>query len=668
MKTKNKSRFVLILGLLLTVIGANAKIKLQPLFSSNMVLQQQFMAPLWGEAKSGKVVTVLTSWDNKTYSTKADSNGHWSLKVATPKAGGPYNITISDSSPVVLRNVLIGEVWLCTGQSNMEMPMQGWDIKMNEEEIARSGKYTGIRLLQLDEVTSPSEETGFTARNDGWMTCSPDVVKDFSATGFFFGKNINEHQQVPVGLIMTCWGGTPVESWMSGDKLKEFTEYRNQIIDLQKQPKDKAARENKYKQEYQTWLINARKKEGSLDAAGRDVFAAADYDDSNWSVMNLPTQIEKAGQPDFDGIMWFRKTIELPAKWAGKNLELDLAAIDDNDITYFNGKEIGRTEGFNVHRHYVVPGKLVKKGKNVITVFALDTGGEGGIWGEAKEMSIALKGKAQTMSLAGDWRFNPSTDLRTAPAMPKNFAGNPGIPSVLFNQMIHPLIPFAVRGAIWYQGEANENRAYQYRELLPAMIHDWRERWGYTFPFYIMQLANFRERHAQPVECQWAELREAQLLTALHTDNCAMAVNIDIGNPANIHPTTKDEVGRRLSLLARALTYKENIAYSGPIYDSYQLESGQVRLSFRHTEGGLKTTDGKALRGFAIAGPDHQFHWANATIDDNTIVVSSPDVKEPVAVRYAWDDNPDCNLTNSSDLPASPFRTDDWPGITFGVK
>lgn len=658
----------LMLMMLQATLGLQAKVSLQPIFSNNMVLQQQTQAPIWGEGKPQKKVTVLTSWDNKKYTTMSDSSGHWTVSVATPKAGGPYSITISDGSPVVLNDVLIGEVWICSGQSNMEMPMQGWDIKMNQEEIAQSGKYKNIRLLQVNEVTSPTEEQTITVRNNSWMTCTPENVKDFSATGYFFGKNINESQNVPVGLIMTCWGGTPVEAWTSGNKLNEFPEYRQTISSLMTQPKGKAERETTYQKEYNAWMSRTRLKEGSLDSKGNNVFTAPNFDDSSWRTMNLPTQIEKAGLSGFDGLLWFRRAIVVPAGWAGKDLDLNLACIDDNDVTYFNGVEIGNTQGFNVARHYTVPGKLVKAGRKVITVFNIDTGGEGGIWGDAKDMNIGVKGGTNPMSLAGKWFVNPSTDLAKAEPMPKNFSGNPSVPSVLFNQMIKPLIPYAMRGAIWYQGEANENRAYQYRELLPAMINDWRERWGYNFPFYIMQLANFRDRNNEPVESLWAELREAQSLTAEHTANTAMAVNIDLGDAHNIHPTTKSEVGKRLSLLARALTYGEKIEYAGPIYRTYTTEPGKMILSFSHSRGGLKTTDGGTLKGFSIAGPDHKFYWADAVIKDNKIVVSSPNVKEPVAVRYAWQDNPECNLTNSSNIPASPFRTDDWQGITYGNR
>lgn len=645
--------------LLAPVHTSRAKVRLQPMFSDNMVLQQHADAPIWGEAKPGKTVSVVTSWDGRKYTTKAGSDGSWKLTVATPKAGGPYDITISDGTKLTLRNVLIGEVWLCTGQSNMEMPMQGWDVKMNADEIARSGKYTNIRLLQVDKQVSPKPEGSLTVKNGGWMTCSPETVKDFSATGFFFGKNINETVGVPVGLIMTCWGGTVAEAWTSGEALRPMKAFDSQLEPLAKLPADKGERQRQYQDDLKAWETKMAARSGSYDSQGGCVFARPSYDDTSWRGMTLPTQIEKAGLPGYDGYVWFRKTIDIPEEWAGHDLELSLAMIDDNDITYFNGVEIGRTEGYNVQRHYVVPARLVKAGKAVITVLDCDNGGEGGIWGEAKDMAITMRGSARIKSLAGEWKVNPTTDLREVEPKPVDFSGNPNVASVLFNAMINPLVPYSVAGAIWYQGEANVGRAGQYRDLLEVMISDWRTRWGKQFPFYIMQLANFMDRHAEPVESGWAELREAQRLVARDVAGADMAVNIDIGNPKDIHPTTKDEVGRRLALLAEAHAYGKPVAWTGPRYEDYSIEDGQIRLRFDHAEG-MKAKDGQPLAGFAIAGPDHKFHWADARIDGSTVVVSAKGVACPLAVRYAWDDNPACNLTNASGLPASPFRTDSW--------
>jgi sialate O-acetylesterase len=646
----------------------NAKIKLQPMFTSNMVLQQKSDAPIWGEATPDKTVTVVTSWNGQKYTIKADAQGKWRLNVSTPSAGGPYDITISDGKKVVLSNVLIGEVWLCTGQSNMEMPMQGWDVKMNADAIAESGKYKNIRMLQVNEVYSTTTRDDISVRNGGWMTCSPETVKDFSATGYFFGKNLNDDLNVPVGLIMTCWGGTAVETWISPEKLVKVPEFKDRVEDIMLGKKTDAERYQEYQDQYHAWFKSEAQREGSVNAQGNAVYADPAYNDAAWKTMPLPNLIDVAGLSDFDGHLWFRKTINIPAAWAGKDLELNLANVDDNDITWFNGVRVGETMGYNVHRRYIIPGKLVKAGKAVITVSDLDGGGGGGIWGEAQNLNIRpLKGNNDVLSLAGHWRYKIGSKLLDMASMPTNNSMNQYQPVVLYNSMINPLIPYTLAGAIWYQGEANADRAYQYRDLLPLMIADWRGRWGKDFPFYIMQLANYQQQHKEPVECAWAELREAQLMTARNVANCGMAVNIDLGDPNNIHPLTKSEVGRRLAVLAEAKTYGQKVPYSGPEYESYTIERGQIRLSFRHAQD-MKTADGGRLKGFAVAGADHKFHWADARIEGNTIVVSSPAVDDPLAVRYAWDDDPACNLTNHSNLPASPFRTDQWPGVTLGKK
>jgi sialate O-acetylesterase len=297
----------------------------------------------------------------------------------------------------------------------------------------------------------------------------------------------------------------------------------------------------------------------------------------------------------------------------------------------------------------------VKKGKAVISIRVTDTGGGGGIYGDEAKIFLASD-EAGKISLSGEWKYKQAVNFREFPS-PQSIR-NPNRPTVLYNAMIHPLIPYAMQGAIWYQGESNADRAYQYRELFPLMIRDWRKAWNRDFPFYFVQLANYMERKNEPQESDWAKLREAQLQT-LNLENTGMAVIIDIGDAKDIHPKNKQEVGRRLALAAEANTYKQKNDFSGPIYRGYKIEGNKIKLSFNYAEG-LKSNDGKALTGFAIAGPDHVFHWANAVIEGSEVVVNSPEIKFPVAVRYAWANNPECNLHNGANLPASPFRTDDW--------
>ena len=624
------------------------------MFSDNMVLQQQADAPIWGEAKPMKTVKVTTSWDGKTYETQADKEGKWKLSVRTPEAGGPYELTLTDGQKLVLKNVMIGEVWICSGQSNMEMPLEGWGKIMNYKKEVSAADHPNIRLLHVEHVTSTQPESDIKVRDNGWQVCSPQTIPNFSATAYFFGREISEKQNVPVGLIHTSWGGTNVESWISGKVLQEMPDFSNVVEEVRAMP-DKTAMKAEYLKTLEAW--NNRVDEGF--AAGKPVRAEVSLDDSNWAKMKFPGMVEEQGLNGFDGLIWLRRTVDIPASWAGKKVQLILGTIDDNDITYWNGQEVGRTTGYTIQRNYTVPGKLVKAGQLSLAIRIVDTGGGCGMPNDLYLRSA----NGEQISLAGEWKYQVAADARKEGMPPKDMSENPNLPTSLYNAMIHPLVPYGIRGAIWYQGENNASRAYQYRELFPLVIENWRKDWGKDFPFYFVQLANFKPVSPEPVDSDWAELREAQTRT-LSVANTGMAVIIDKGEANDIHPKDKQAVGHRLALIARAKTYGEQIPYSGPMYHSYEVDGDKIILSFDHTEGGLKSGDGKALQGFSIAGRDHKFHWAKAEIQGDKIVVSSPEVLYPVAVRYGWSDNPVCNLYNGAGLPASPFRTDDWKGVT----
>jgi sialate O-acetylesterase len=372
--------------------------------------------------------------------------------------------------------------------------------------------------------------------------------------------------------------------------------------------------------------------------------------------MTLPSAWESAGLPAFDGVVWFRKEINIPDNWAGKDLALSLGPIDDRDTTYWNGSPIGNTDAWNRARNYVVPGSLVRAGRNVIAIRVLDTGGGGGLGGRPEQMRVAFSTK-ERQSLAGEWLYRVGVELTKAPPVPAAFENNPNLPTVLYNGMIAPLVPYGLKGTIWYQGESNVGRAKQYQTLLPALIADWRQEWGQgDFPFYIVQIANYLEASREPSNDAWAELREAQNIAADKAGNSGVAVTIDIGDTGDIHPKNKQDVGKRLALLALAHDYSQPVEYSGPVYKSSKREGNTIRILFEHADG-LRPKDGK-VTGFAIAGDDGKFVWADAHIEGPTVVVSSPQVPEPTAVRYAWDRNPAASLYNRAGLPASPFRTD----------
>lgn len=649
-----RNKCILFAALLMLSGAISAKVVLPPMFSDNMVLQQQEDAPIWGEAKPMKTVKVTTSWDGKTYETQADKEGKWKLSVRTPEAGGPYELTLTDGQKLVLKNVMIGEVWICSGQSNMEMPLEGWGKIMNYKKEVSAADHPNIRLLHVEHVTSTQPESDIKVRDNGWQVCSPQTIPNFSATAYFFGREISEKQNVPVGLIHTSWGGTNVESWISGKVLQEMPDFSNVVEEVRAMP-DKTAMKAEYLKTLEAW--NNRVDEGF--AAGKPVRAEVSLDDSNWAKMKFPGMVEEQGLNGFDGLIWLRRTVDIPASWAGKKVQLILGTIDDNDITYWNGQEVGRTTGYTIQRNYTVPGKLVKAGQLSLAIRIVDTGGGCGMPNDLYLRSA----NGEQISLAGEWKYQVAADARKEGMPPKDMSENPNLPTSLYNAMIHPLVPYGIRGAIWYQGENNASRAYQYRELFPLVIENWRKDWGKDFPFYFVQLANFKPVSPEPVDSDWAELREAQTRT-LSVANTGMAVIIDKGEANDIHPKDKQAVGHRLALIARAKTYGEQIPYSGPMYHSYEVDGDKIILSFDHTEGGLKSGDGKALQGFSIAGRDHKFHWAKAEIQGDKIVVSSPEVLYPVAVRYGWSDNPVCNLYNGAGLPASPFRTDDWKGVT----
>lgn len=662
------NKFILFLAcFFIQVTYSIAQVRLSPIFSNNMVLQQQTQAPIWGSSLPDKKIEIVTSWDNEKYTTSADSQGNWKIEVKTPQAGGPYTITISDGKPVKLTNVLIGEVWICSGQSNMEMQVEGWGKVTNyEKELVEAQDYPNIRFLQVEKNTSSQPLTDIEVVDNEWQICSSKTVADFSAVGYFFGRDIHKYRNVPVGLINTSWGGTIAETWTSGDALATMPDYKDEVVSVKQLPQSKEERENFFHSEVEQWKKNIEVIDKGFEN-GDPIWATTQTDDSGWGKMNIPGFIQDQGLTDFNGIIWFRKTIDIPEKWEGKELILNIGVVDDNDFTYFNGVQIGHTEGWMAPRSYQIPKELVKKGKAVIAVRVMDTGGKGGIYGSPDNVFIE-RASSDRISLSGDWKYKISLNIKDIPRMPVNTAIEPNIPSFLFNAMLNPLIPYSIKGAIWYQGEGNTGQAYQYRELLPLMINDWRTRWGYEFPFYIVQLANFTALQTEPVESTWAELREAQTFTSENLNNTGMAVTIDIGEAFDIHPKNKLDVGKRLALAARAKTYNEKIPYSGPIYSDYKTEGNKIRIHFLHTDGGLKTKEGELVKGFTITGVDHKFYWADAVIDGNSIVVFSPQVDFPIAVRYAWADNPVCNLYNGIDLPASPFRTDDWQGITYGKK
>ncbi|MGA2854664.1 MAG: sialate O-acetylesterase [Verrucomicrobiota bacterium] len=631
--------------LFFAVATAGISAELNPLFQDNAVLQCDQRVPVWGAGRDGEKIIVTFAGQN--VSTVA-TNGVWKiwLKPMKPNAT-PQTLTARGDTTSEITNVLVGEVWVASGQSNMERqlglrpgqkPITDW-----QREVA-AANYPEIRQFYVPQTKSFTPQATVSGN---WTVCSPETVKDFTAVGYFFARDLFAARHVPIGIIHSSWGGTPAEAWTSEAGLKKLPDFAEPIVELKKFAADPelARRETQARQEAWYQKVDSGSKPGAA-------WSAADLDVGDWKTMTLPTFWENAGYPDFDGIFWFRRAFELPENWDGGDAELHLGAVDDNDTTWVNGAQAGATTVWYLPRVYRVPGSVLKRGKNVIAVRVLDTGGNGGLHGgdDAMRLLFNAGGKTNSLSLTGSWRCKQSVSLKTAGWPPSDFSQDASAPTVLYNGMIAPLLPYAIRGVIWYQGEANVGRERQYQTLFPAMITDWRQAWGEgDFPFLFVQIAPYRD--------MTPEIREAQLLAWQRTKNTAMAVTMDCGDANDIHPAHKQPMGARLALAARALAYGEKLEYSGPVFDSMKIKDANVILHFTHLGGGLVAKDGE-LKGFTVAGADKLFHPAQAKIAGKTVVVNSPEVPQPVAVRYGWANVPEGNLFNGAGLPATPFRTD----------
>jgi sialate O-acetylesterase len=644
-----------ILGLVLARQGSAPF--LSPVFGDHMVLQRDRPNSFWGWSTPGALVKVDIA--GHTAQATTDPSGKWSVRVSPPPTGGPYTVIFDGPQHLELHDVLVGDVWICSGQSNMEM---GIGIAANGPDEIAAANYPNIRLAMLDKGTSYVPKALATLP---WTPCTPTSVAangwgGFSAAAYYFGRELNKRLNIPIGLVETCWGGTEAEAWVSRKglvPLKDFDGGLKAIDDIKSQNKPS------YDQQISNWLV--KNDPGTKAGSG---FETPDFDDSSWQVSpTVAANFDTIGLSQFDGVVWFRKEFTLPAQLPTGPVTISLGSIDDEDATWVNGVQVGHMNHYNDVRQYVVPASALKPGRNVVVVRCLDTGGGGGFISDASMIYLQL-GDGTKQPLEGGWKYKASADLKTSTPLPVSLdEGNPNVPTVLYNAMIAPLQPLAIKGAIWYQGEANADRAYQYRSLLPALISDWRREWGEgNFPFFVVQLANFMPYSADPMESAWAELREAQTMTVEKVKNSGLAVAIDIGNPNDIHPKDKQDVGLRLALSALHVAYGQKVAFSGPTFKSLKKEGSTLRVNFDNAQGGLKVKG--ALKGFEVAGSDHKFHWADATVDGTSVVLKSSDVLDPIAVRYGWANTPDAPLYNAEDLPAVPFRTDSWKGVTEGKK
>jgi sialate O-acetylesterase len=648
-------RFSFVL-LVFCVFQMNAQVKFATIFSDHAVLQRQKPIPVWGWSDPSQEVTV--SLAQQTLKTQADANGKWQVQFVALEAGGPYKLTvIGPKSHLTLNDILIGEVWLCSGQSNMEWPVSSADNYLQERKNA---DFPQIRHFQVAHEVTLQPQADLSSGT--WEISNAKTVGGFSAIGFFFAREIQQKIGVPIGILHSSWGGSQVEGWISkegmlaSDELKAYgqnlpTNWDDADLRLEQRIKAKL-------------LGNPGSNPTSAD---EKKYLQADYNFSKWLTS------DPLGQWDWKGIWAWRgngfmgKMVDVPAEMCNQITTLGIGELYSYQEIYINGNlaASGLVKG---QRCILLPANTWKPGINKLMVKinrAIEPEWYGlGLQGSAADLFVSTE--KQKISIAGnDWQLMPAF---SEPHTFAHLSNNTG--TAIYNSMIAPLLPYGIRGVLWYQGESNADRAYQYRKTFPLLIEDWRKHWKDDFAFYFVQLSSFGAYQNSNQGSNWAELREAQTMT-LSLPNTAMAVTTDVGNPNDIHPTNKQDVAKRLVASALNAIYgKKEVVPSGPMYETVQFKKDQATLSFKYGGGGLVAKDKFGyLKGFEIAGEDHVFHYAKAEIVGNTVVLRHPEGKAATSVRYGWANAPlDANLFNKEGFPASPFRTDQWEGITVKNK
>jgi sialate O-acetylesterase len=642
---KKMKKYLVILFL---TFGAtmSANITMPLLFTDGMVLQRNKPISVWGWADANEKIEI--HFNKQTIRTKADKNGKWLVALKPEMAGGPFKMTIKGKNKILINDVLVGEVWICSGQSNMEFTVAN---ALNATQEISDANNPMIRQFLVEKDMSTTPKTNL--KSGSWTACDKNNVGNFTAVGYFFAKKIYAELKIPIGIINSSWGGTCVETWTSREAFQKSPEFKEMIASVSLSNTESMARAH-----IEQMNKKIEKIQGTpVSTDGENTFKELNFNDASWSELDTPGFWENQSLGNLDGVVWMRKTIILTAEDIKNKATLHLAKVDDEDITYINGIEVGNNKQWTAERVYAINDNILKEGKNVIAVRIVDNSGGGGIYGEKKSLKLTLG--AKVIPLDGKWKFKV-TEIKTSLSPNSQ-------PDLLYNAMINPLIPYTIQGVLWYQGEANATRANQYKKAFPLMITDWRTKWKQgDFPFYFVQLSSFDEFGGNSQKgSYWAELREAQTET-LQLPNTGMAVTTDIGNAKDIHPTNKQDVGKRLAAIALNNTYGKKGLFSGPMYKAMEIKGNQISLSFASIGSGLSTADKNGmLKGFEIAGADKVFYPAKAIIKDNKVIVSSENVPNPVAVHYGWaDDASDCNLYNVEGFPASPFRTDTWEMIT----
>lgn len=652
MRSKFSRLFVLVLIPLLSAAAADAGSLpfVSPMFSDNMVLQGGKPDPIWGWAKPGDIIKVEIA--GHTAKAVAGADGRWQVAIQPPAPGGPYTLKITGPDQTVeFQEILVGDVWLCGGQSNMEL---GIGLVNNAAAEIKNANHPEIRLFLVNHKVSYSPAK---IPDGTWKICSPETINQggwggFSAVAYFFGRRLQQDIHVPVGLIEDCVGGSLVESWMGPETLRTVGGNDEKLKAIE-------GLSAKGSPPYGSFLMHWLDE---YDLGISNHWASPAAEASDWQTVHIPGAFQKLGLADVPCVCWFRKEIVLPDPLPAGQASIHLGWVEKMETTYINGHQVGISSWVEHNRDYDISPGLLKPGTNLVALRIFKWKSKDSFL--SKPDLLRLEVGSTTIPLAGEWKGKLSFNAQPPHPMPLDYENYPTMPAVLYLGMIQPVLPLAIKGVIWYQGEANFTQAYRYRTLLPAMIDNWRNQFGQdNLPFYIVGLPAFMQRRNEPGTDGWAELREAQALTAKNVSNCGLATTVDTGDADDIHPKNKVPVGDRLAYCALAQTYGEKIPYRGPTYASMKPLPGALKLNFKYADGGL-VVKGDKLGEFSVAGEDRKWHWADAKIDGNSVIVSSADVPDPVEARYAWQANPLASLYNGVGLPAVPFRTDDWPEST----
>ncbi|MTH15641.1 sialate O-acetylesterase [Flavobacterium sp. LC2016-01] len=633
-------RKVLILISVLLCSTIYSQIKLPRLISDGMILQRDIPVKIWGWAAPNEKIEI--TFNKKKFQTTTSQDGNWVISLPSQKAGGPYEMTLTASNTIVLKNILFGDVWLCSGQSNMELPMER--VKDKYRDVIAKVNNSEIRQFLVPDQYEFAKENSDLSSGE-WKEANPANILNFSAVAYFFASEIYAKYKIPIGLINSALGGSPAESWLSADAIKKFPDYdaeyqkfKDGTLGAQIEANDKKISSD--------WYSEVNRQDEGL----KKQWSKADVDDIDWPVMNIPGYWTDYTLKNTNGAVWFRKEVNL-SNLKASSAKLILGRIVDADSVYVNGNFVGTTSYLYPPRKYSFDPKFLKEGKNEIAVRVINNSGKGGFV-EDKPYQLILD--KDSIDLKGEWKYK--LGVKMAPLPPSTFIR--WKPVGLYNSMIAPLKNYTIKGVLWYQGESSTKKPQEYAALMETLITSWRTEWKQgNFPFLYVQLTNFMEPKTEPAESNWAALRQQQKNT-LAVSNTGMAVTIDLGEWNDIHPLNKYDVGKRLALQARKLAYGEkNIVSSGPLFKSMEQKGNQLLLSFTDTGSGLTAKNNSSLKGFEIAGSDGKFVWANAAIEGNKVKIWNETISKPTRVRYAWADNPTgANLYNKEDLPASPFE------------